>query len=301
MECQREPAAPRRVRLTDQALVAVALARRSAAAHGREPTAVDLLLGLASEPDGWAGRVLRRRDTAVVTLAARAGSPPPAMPALLEVVAAAADRAAPRPPGTRDLMAAVHTVGGDDVDALLASCGYDARDLRSPNASDGLAPYARTENDERWTGPQETVTLAGPGLPALSRAAAHAVGRVRAAGGGALALLELLVDEDAGPKDGTIGEATILGALAARAHLERSDPAAAATAPRDAGLDPVLAVTADLTAGRAATTADLLHALLLAGGTGPLDALRRRLGDEPPGSQPPGSQPRDDEPPERTS
>jgi hypothetical protein len=285
MECQRGPGGARRVRLTDQALVAVVLARETAAAQRREATALDVLIGLGAEPDGWAGQLLRQRSAALVVLADRAASPPPALAPLDEVVAAAADRALPRPPGTRDLLAAVLTVGGDDVDDLLAACGYAGGDLWPATADDpgrgGAAPA-----EELWLGAEETVTLVGPGLPVLTPAAARAVGRVRAIAGGALALLEQLVGEHAGSGDGTVGEATVLGALAARAHLERAEPAAAASTPHDAGLDPVLAVAADLAAGRAATTADLLHALLLAGGTGPLQALRHDPQTHDPGGRP---------------
>jgi hypothetical protein len=286
MECQREPGPTRRVRLTDQALVAVVVARQTAAAHGRSPTSLDVLIGLGVEPDGWAGHLLRQRGAALVALADRAATPSPRLADLDVVVAGAAERAAPRPPGTRDLLVAALTVGGDDVDDLLESAGYALGDLWPDDNWDAEPhehPDSLDDGDLLWTASQETVTLAGPTIPPMTPAAARAVGRTRAIAGGALHLIYLIVGAVADPT-GAVDERVLLGAVAARRHLERADPAAAAAAPEDAGLEPVLEAVRDLAAGREATTMDLIHALLLAGGTGPLALLTAPHGsDDAPG------------------
>jgi hypothetical protein len=273
MGCQREEGAPRRVRLTDQALVAVALARRSAAAHGREPTAVDLLLGLASEPDGWAAHVLRRRDAAVVALAERAGSPPPAVPDLMEVVAAAADRAAPRPPGTRDLLTAVLTISGPDVDDLLEACGFGEADLwrdehlaEAEQVVDGGGTWLADEH-ATWSSSQETVTLEGPDQPRLSPAASRAVARVRAVAGGAVDLVAVLVDEPG------ITPSRVRRSLGTRRSARL---AAEGSETWDAGLEAVLDMVEIIAGGEEASAYHLLQAALVAGGRGP----RERLGLE---------------------
>jgi hypothetical protein len=279
MQCQREPASPRRVRLTDQGLVAVAVARESAAAHDRTPTAIDVLVGLGAEPDGWAGQLLRARGAALVSLAGRAASPPPGLAVLSDIVAAAADRAAPRPPGTHDLLAAVLTVGGADVDDLLERCGYATGDLWPDEGRDGGSRGGDEQARDRRAAVQETVTLVGPGLPALTVEAARAVGRVRAGAGGAVDLLLLLLLDDEGHE--RLGDAAVLSALAARRHLERTVPPRAARTPWDAGLAVVLDTVGDLASGREATPGDLLHAVLLAGGSGPLAVLLRHAEPDP--------------------
>jgi hypothetical protein len=261
MGCQRDEGAgqtPRRVRLTDQALVAVTLARRVAAAHGRPPTSGDLLVGLAAEPDGWAGHLLRRNGTAAAALSQRAGSLPPALGALEEVVAAAADRAAPRPPGTVDLLTAALTIGGADLDDLLAACGYDHADVWP---DEGWDDPRGAEDDRAWTFTAETLTLDDPDGPALTPAAARAVARTRAAGGGAVELVALLLDEP-GLRGGHPTGGPVLAT--GREHE-----------PWDAGLAPVLEVAAVLADGDAASTYHLLQAAVVAGGRGPRARLSR--------------------------
>jgi hypothetical protein len=277
MGCQRDPGPPRRVRLTDQALVAVTLARQAAAARDREPTSLDLLLGLAAEPDGWAGHLLRRRDSAAAALVVRAAAPPPGLTPLLEVVATAAERAAPRPPGTRDLLRAVLTDGGEDVDDLLASCGFAEPDLWADEPDDGkhlvvipadgssegtdpdVGGPPHPDVEVPWAPGSETVTLDGPDQPLLSPAAARAVAKVRALAGGALDLVELLLVD--------LDEAQRKTLPAGRSSGVPTDE------PWDAGLDAVLDAVAVVAGGRAASTYHLLQAALLAGGRGPRDRL----------------------------
>lgn len=269
----------RRVRLTDQALVAVTIARQTAAAHGRTPTAADLIVGLGSEPDGWAGHLLRRREGALIALAGRMASVPPALAPLAQVVANAADHAAPRPPGTHDLLRSVLVVGGADLSDLLEACGFSPAGLWPAEMEARLAPF---EADELWAPTSETVTLDPPDDLELTPPAARAVARTRAVAGGSVDLLLALASAPDAALEDLIGAVGGLELALARAQLEQHDPAAAADG-WDRGLDEVLGAVAVLARERRATTADLLHATLVAGGPGPLavlDAARARDDDE---------------------
>lgn len=265
MPCQSGDVSPRRrVRLTDQALVAVALARQlagdarwgpggEAPAGGRPDTPraatlAQLVAALAAEPDGRAGRMLRERSTAAGRLAERAAAAPPGLPSLEVAVWRAASTAAPRTAGTAELLLAALESGGADLTGLVAAAGYGPRDLyRAAAAAPG----------HPWAPGAETVGLGAD--PDLGPGAGLAVARVRAAAGGAAALVLALA---------TLPEAAeALGAdvddLAARVGAQGDGGTLVGEG--DAGLDPVL------TAARAWCTApitatDLLRAAQLAGG-----------------------------------
>jgi hypothetical protein len=304
MGCQRNPApAPRRVRLTDQALVAVAIARRLAAAgHGRAP-AVDLVAGLAVEPDGVASQLLRGDAPAALALAepAAGGAPHAAAanaPAALEaLVGAAADAAGPRPPGTVDLLRACLDDGADELGALLDRCGLDRTRLRADVERASGATRLWTELLEAPAAipaelaaavdglfaqrslAAETFGLgAAPAGEALSPSADLVVARTRALAGGALALVLLAAALDDGDVRGLLpGDPSALvralGALYGR-HAQRP-----ATASWDAGVDAVVDAARRWRAPHAVSLADLVRAAATAGGAGPLALLeeaRRR-------------------------
>jgi hypothetical protein len=263
MGCQREGPAPRRIRLTDQALVGVAVARRTAEAAGRSATSADLLVGLGVEPDGWAGHQLRRRGSALAALAERVASPPPGLTSAEAVVAAAADRAGARPPGTADLLAALPFAGGHDLGDLLAACGFSDGDLAPEDwdvdDSDWAAGVERL-----WGAASETVTLPDAAPPLLDAAAARVVGRVRAVAGGAVDLvLAIAAGEDAAD---LVGLPAVTALTAARRAV-----AADADAPDwDLGIDAVVRAARVLAGAGPAGVGALLHAALVAGGRGPL-------------------------------
>lgn len=259
----------RRIRLTDQALVAVTLARQVAGQHGRSVTAADLVIGLGSEPEGWAGHLLRRREGSLIALAGRAGSLPPALATLEQLIADAAEHAAPRPPGTHDLLRSALVVGGEDLVDLLESCGFSPAELWPAEEE---VPDVAYRAEALWAPTSETVTLDDPHGLALSPAAVRAVGRTRAMAGGSVDLLIALASGPDTDLEALVGRVGGLELALARADLERHDPAAADEG-WDRGLDEVLAAAAVLARDRRATPADLLHATLVAGGPGPLAVL----------------------------
>ncbi|HVM14370.1 MAG TPA: hypothetical protein VM287_08580 [Egibacteraceae bacterium] len=239
-----------RLRLTDQALVAVTAARQAAQEHGRHPTAAHLLIGLAVEAEGQAGALLRTPPTAAAQLLQRALTPPPGLPPLEAVLAQAGAGAPVRPVATRGLLAAALEVGGSDLVDLLAVCGYAPRRL-----------YRAAMRDFRLG--EETFGLGSD--PDLAPDAAAAVARVRAAAGGAVDLVlaiatmpraEELIPED---PDGLV---SILTQLSRSGEVERAGDR------WDHGLDGVVA------AARAWVQPpigirDLLRAAAVAGGRGP--------------------------------
>jgi hypothetical protein len=265
-----QPPAPRRVRLTDQALVAVGLARRVARSRGApspgaptgsrdEPAAVaatvaDLLAGLAAEPDGAAGRVLRAQMTAATALTERVAIPPPGL-ARLEAAVARGDRiASPRPPGTVDLLAAALEVGGTDLADLVTVAGYDPRALY--RSATRLAADAG-----------ETLGLATTGDegPPLAPDAALAVARTRAAAGGAVDLVVNLAAGDTGalvPFD-PVDLAALHSHLRDRTDTDPTGPG------WDAGVDAVVGAARAWRGRDPVRASDLLRAAVVAGGHGP--------------------------------
>lgn len=235
------------LRLTDQAAVAVAVAGAAAPA---EPTIGHLLIGLATESEGRAGRRLRERATAVARLLERAAAVP--APRLEVALARAAERAHDRAIATVDLLDAAITGGGDDVADLLDSVGFQ-RDL------DG---WLMGEPKESWFDDPETLGWSPTGDELLDPEASRVAAIVRAVGGGAV---EVLIAAAAAP-------------AVARTDLDPSALARAATtlSPTpswDAGLEAVVATATMLTDAERAGVGDLLRAALIAGGEGPRRVL----------------------------
>lgn len=273
----------RRVRLTDQGLVAVTLARDAAARAARVPTVADLLVALAVEPDGVAGHRLRAHAGAAVSLAQRAAAAPAHLPRLLDAVAHAARAAAPRPPGTADLLAAVLAVGGPDIADLLAAAGYspdDLRpdDLRPEDVSTDVGSAAVLDRvpqswSSAWSAASETVGLSREPDPRFSPGASVALARTRAVAGGAVELVLAIASAPEGSvADGDDLDPGVLAFLLDRLLAARTGED---TAQWDAGLEPVIAAALAWREGGVVTSADLLVAAALNGGRGP-----RRLLDE---------------------
>lgn len=269
MECQRTQdqaaARARTIRLTDQALVAVTVARRVAGPRGA--TVADLLAGLATEPDGAAGAVLRRRSTAAGRLAERVRAAIPGLASLEHAAARAADDAAPRPAPTAALLAAALEVGGPDVADLLAACGYEPRELYRAAVGSVAA--------------DETFGLGGD--VDLAPDAATAVARVRAAAGGAV---DLVVAVAALPAPPPLLPADAAELAAVRDDLDRRGDATQAGESWDRGLDAVLDAARGWRRGAPppVSAQDLLRAALVAGGHGPaalLDEAARRQEQSP--------------------
>lgn len=243
-----------RVRLTDQALVAITVARRVGEDQHRHPTAVDLLVGLAAESDGRAGTLLRELPNAAARLSDRAGNPPPGLPPLDDVVARAEAEQPARPVPTGGLLTSLLEAGGSDVVDLLTACGYDSRELyRAATRDQGVG--------------SETFGLGSD--PDLAPDAALAVARVRAAAGGAIELVFAIAatpdGEELIPED-----PEALSAVLER--LNRHGEPARAGDDWDRGLDGVLA-TARTWREPPIGTRDLLRAAVVAGGRGPARLL----------------------------
>lgn len=237
-------------RFTDQAVVAVALARTVAP---DEPTVAHLLIGLATEPEGRAGRRLRERATAAAALVERGVSAPSTR--LDEALGRAVSAAGARAVTTVDLLDAALAVGRDDIENLLAGAGYH-RDLDGWLAGDPM---------DVWFEDAETYGLNPGGDAMLDRAAARVVAQVRAVGGGAV---EVLIAAAAAPDAEVVAaDPSDLAAVAAR--LGRSASPRSSARAWDVGLDAVVAAAHTLSEGGAVTVRDLARAALVAGGDAP--------------------------------
>lgn len=234
-------------RLTDQAAVAVAVARATA---GRSSTVGHLLIGLATEPEGRAGRRLRERATAVALLIDRAGRcPAPPLATALDAAAQQADR---RAVSTVDLLDAAVRTGGVDLMDLLEQVGYH-RDL------DG---WLLGDVEQTWFDDAETLGWAPAGDATLDPVASRVAAQVRAVGGGAV---HVLIAAAAAPELGdTLDPESLAGAA------ERLDR----TPTWDAGLDAVVATAPLLAEQPPASLRDLVRAALVAGGDGPRTVLQ---------------------------
>ena len=231
-------------RLTDQAAVALAIART--VAQPDQPTVAHLLIGLATEPEGRAGRRLRERATAAALLQ-RGGAAP--SPGVDEVLAAAAAAAATRAATTVDLLDAAITVGGPEVEDLLEAAGYQ-RDLDGWLAGDPL---------DRWFEDAETYGLQPRGDEQFDAAAARVVAQVRAVNGGAV---EVLVAAAAAPDAGVpVGDPADLASASARLRGRGSS--------WDHGLLAVTEAARTLRDDDPVRVRDLIRAALVAGGDGP--------------------------------
>ena len=175
------------VRLTDQAVVAVALARRIAG--DRPATAADLLAGLAVEPEGGAGLLLRA-SAGVVGLERRVAAQPRGLPALDDVARAAAC-ADGHPVWTVELLDAAVVRGGPDVGDLLEATGLDLWDLRLGPRSTWLGWRDDPEPFLDLAGAYDATDLPdlcethglGSGVGTFTAAADRSVARARALGG----------------------------------------------------------------------------------------------------------------------
>jgi hypothetical protein len=226
--------------LTDQALVAVALARAHAAGTARTPHVADLLVGLAAEPDGLAGRLLREREGAAIRLRERG-----ALPRLAPLSVAtgwAADDARPRAATTLDLLRAALEAGGGELRDLLDAVGL----------GDLAAPVIPPEQAG------ETLGLRPPTdpEPGLSAEAALAIARTRALAGGAA---DLLLAIGRGPQADSVAPLPDLTGAVARGD--------------DAGLDAVVGAARAWRGDEPVTTGDLVRAALAVGGDGPRSLL----------------------------
>ncbi|HEY8340241.1 MAG TPA: hypothetical protein VIK95_10250 [Egibacteraceae bacterium] len=244
------PSAP--VRLTDQALVAVAVAR--AQAGERDATLVDLLVGLAAEPDGAAGHLLRERPSAVAALQHQPPGPAPLSSALRR----AGELAASRPAGTLDLLAAAVEVGGAAFADTLERLGFDPAELR-------VDPDRPRPWDLDWVAHAETYGFDPRGDAELSRPAARVAAQVRAVDGGAV---DLLLALSASP-DADLG--TLLPSHdrlsdAAWRLRKRGRPADVPPERWDVGVDAVLQAARAWRSGDVVGPADLVRAAALAGG-----------------------------------
>lgn len=264
--------------LTDQGALAVALARARAAAADRPAQVVDLLVGLAEEPDGVAGRLLAGRVSAVVALSAH--PPPPRLAPLDVAVSWAAAEAAPRPAGTGDLLDAALQVGGAELADVLDAVGLSATDVQPPGDMDW------GWNDPRWgrlldvwsqegrPGPaSETLGLRPPTDPdpGLTPEAARAVAVTRAIAGGAVDLLLAVAAStghvpDAIPGDPVVTIAALV-ALLERGARER------AGGDWDRGLEAVLDAARTFRGTAPVSADDLVRAAAVAGGVGPAAVL----------------------------
>jgi len=261
------------LRLTDQALVAVVLARAAAAAAGRDATVADLLVGLAEEPEGVAGRVLQGAEAVAVRL--RAHPPSPRLPALEIALRWAADDVTGRPLGTADLLAAAVEVGGSELADLLAAVdgawvAHLVGDL-PPRPGPGRAARLAAAWGDRLGPGAETLGLRPPGdpEPGLTAAAGRVVAHARAAGGGALDLVlavaasvrpddparDLLFPGEPLPGDDDLPDVDRLLMAAQRLAADAQDP--------DLGAVVRAAVA---TTPSPATEADLVRAAFLLGG-----------------------------------
>lgn len=264
------------MRLTDQALLAVTLGRAGAAREDHTSVA-DLVVGLAAEPEGRAGLLLRRQANAATALAVRAAAASPRLPVWRVAVGWAHRDVAARPLSTTDLLDAAVEVGGSDLADLLEACGYDLAELAAPT------PEALSLADAVELGALSETYGYDPAATDATPPAGRAVSRSRAVGGGALALVAALAQETSARTAGVgIDGETLLdrlrslgaaGACAAGQRLSPADPAA-----WDRGLDPVLD-TARTIVGRAPIhPAALLHAAAVVGGRGPARVLTRPPG-----------------------
>lgn len=259
-----------RVRLTDQALVAVALARRHARAGGREPRVSDLVVGLATEPEGTAGRLLAGHASAASALATRSGTAPPRLPPLDVAVGWAGGEVGQRPAGTVDLLLAALETGSADLADLLERCGLPVAVLAGVQRPAAAPLRDAAEGDAL----AETYGF-DPGGTEAEPAAARAVARTRAVGGGALTLLAALAVEAAiQPETVPLDTDELAGRFAALPDRGWRSVGQAADGDWDAGLEAVVGAARRIRApGRPLHPLDLLRSAALAGGRGPTRLL----------------------------
>lgn len=242
-------------------MVAVTLAQMRAVREQRPASVLDLVLGLAEEPEGAAGRVLGQHASgAIVRLASRRA--PPGLAPLEVAVRWAAEAAVPRPADTNDLLIAAIEVGGSGLVDTLQAVSDPVSEFRRPtdwHRSGELTP--------------ETFGLGAPGDEdeMLTPVGTRAVARTRAAAGGAVELVMMLADD---PRD-ELRQWDLPATdelLFVLDRLNREGVPVAEGEAWDRGLEAVLEAARRL-GPRPLPAADLLRAAVLAGGTGPLALL----------------------------
>jgi hypothetical protein len=270
-----------RLRLTDQALVAVTLARGHAAAGGRGAHVGDLVVGLASEPEGAAGRRLGGYASAVTTLADRVAAAPPRLPALEVALGWCAGEVGRRPAGTVDLLLAALEVGAGDLADLLERCGLPLGALAAGQRPAAAPLCSAGESDAL----AETYGL-DPNAADAEPAAARAVARTRAVGGGALTLLAALAVEAASsPEAVPLDPDVLAGRMRALPDRGERGIGEGADGDWDRGVEPVVEAAWRIRDPRMPLRAlDLLRSAALVGGRGPskLLALGRSDGEGDP-------------------
>ncbi len=186
--------------LTDQASVAVRVARSlggsggaraNVAPGGARANVAHLVAGLAGEPEGLAGTLLRQRFG---ELAPRIALHPSVAARALPSISTAfvALPVTDRPCWTLELLQAARRVGGEDLEHLLAECGAGLRDYADELDHHVVGPDQadeRTEDPEtfgRWS-------LLDRGF---TRDADLAVARTRATAGTSRTLLGWLAPDE---------------------------------------------------------------------------------------------------------
>jgi hypothetical protein len=202
------------VPLTDQARVAVHMARALADAQGTRPNVAHLVAGLAGEPEGIAGGALRLVHGEVAPRIAAH----PALDALALPPLETADVALPvmaRPCWTLELLQAALRVGGADLAHLLAECGADL------GAGDDLLEH-RMPGPETLGDVLEAPETYGR-LSLLDRGFSHeadlAVARTRARAGDSADLLGWLAADEATVNALSTAPAVPVDRVVARAML----------------------------------------------------------------------------------
>lgn len=171
----RHEPARRRVRLTDQALVAVTAARHAATADQREPTALDLLVALATA-EGAASTRLGDRMAGMTRLVERARHGSPRLVTVDDVLRWAAGAVTGRPVSTDDLLGATLELGGSELADTLDAAGVPP------------AALAAEPDDDPTVHVSETFGLDPNGADRWPLPCARAMARARASGGSATAL-----------------------------------------------------------------------------------------------------------------
>lgn len=251
-----------RVRLTDQALVAVTAARQAAADRERHATVVDLLVAL-SEAEGVAAGRLGAHMAALTRVATRAPAVSPRVAPLDEAVRWAAGDVRARPLSTDDLMAAALEIGGSELADALEASGL------SPEA---LWPDERAEGSVTDPGSDvaETFGWDPAGVGDWPLPCARALARARAAGGSATALAVAIVADPQLPSPADLD--TVARRL--RRLLGTGDWRAAATAHADdSGADAVREAADRAAPGGRVDPLTLTQATLMAGGSLPARLL----------------------------
>lgn len=253
----RHESTRRRVRLTDQALVAVTAARHAAAADEREPSALDVLVALATA-EGAASARLGGLMAGLTRLAERARHGSPRLAGVDDVLRWAGGAVTDRPLSTDDLLAATVELGGSELADTLDAAGVPPDTL------------ATEPDDDPTTHVTETFGLDPAGIQGWPLPCARAIARARAAGGSATALaVAITVDPQLpAPVDpDTVG-------YRLRRAVEAADWRSAVLArDDDAGVDAVVSAAEGGGRNGVVDPLTLMQAARMAGGALPAELL----------------------------